>query len=35
VRRFVPEMIDLIGNAQTHSGKVVDLQLPAEHDAAA
>jgi hypothetical protein len=33
VRRFVPELIDLIRNAQTHFGKVFDLQLPREQDA--
>ena len=34
VRRFLPELIDLIWNRQIDPGKVFDLQLPLEQDAA-
>jgi threonine dehydrogenase-like Zn-dependent dehydrogenase len=34
VRRFLPELIDLIWNRQIEPGKVFDLQLPLEQAAA-
>jgi threonine dehydrogenase-like Zn-dependent dehydrogenase len=34
VRRFLPELIDLIWNRQIDPGKVFDLQLPLEQAAA-
>ena len=35
VRRFLPELIDLIWNRQIDPGKVFDLQLPLDEAAAA
>ena len=35
VRRFLPELIDLIWNRQINPGKVFDLELPLEEAAAA
>jgi threonine dehydrogenase-like Zn-dependent dehydrogenase len=34
VRRFLPELIDLISNRQINPGKVFDLQLPLDEAAA-
>jgi threonine dehydrogenase-like Zn-dependent dehydrogenase len=34
VRRFLPELIDLIWNRQIDSGKVFDLELPLDQAAA-
>jgi threonine dehydrogenase-like Zn-dependent dehydrogenase len=35
VRRFLPELIDLIGRREIDSGKVFDLQLPLDQAAEA
>jgi threonine dehydrogenase-like Zn-dependent dehydrogenase len=35
VRRFLPELIDLIWNREINPGKVFDLELPLEDAAAA
>jgi threonine dehydrogenase-like Zn-dependent dehydrogenase len=35
VRRFLPELIDLIWNRQIDPGKVFDLELPLDEAAAA